>query len=523
MMSAKARNPLFILAASILLFGGVSLAACGSDDAGEEGQNQENHGSTDTGDQDPGEPHRPGADTSGEEDARAPGAPDAGPGGRPDAGERPDPPEEPDPPSQIDVGGCDAMSPGPLPAAELPQVDNQDNEYTVELERWGISNNKRDPEATTDGLNEAIAWASDNGYGTVRLPAGEYLVGKKVNDNYSGALVLPGNIAFKLDDDAVLQMAPNDSWNYCVVEVSGKEDVIITGGTIRGERDEHEFSGGGAHDEGHTICIWEESERVLVEKTTLRDGTGDGVLIVGGGESGSSKDITIRDNEIFNHRRQGVSIVGGINVVIEHNAIHHISGTAPQFGVDIESLSYTSRDILIHKNEFYQNQGGDYVNTDGLNVWLLDNTMDQTGLEDAQTDGPIVHWQKTDQVIRGNEITVTVGSSNGRWGIIGYTNGERKNEAPNFIEDNVFHGGGIHMADTRLMKVSGNEINDWSFLGTDVSCLQFDDNAVNYDQIEPYKFRRIKGRASGNLLNGEPEDLPMSPDEEFTNSPPHMW
>ncbi|AWV88019.1 right-handed parallel beta-helix repeat-containing protein [Bradymonas sediminis] len=426
-------------------------------------------------------------------------------------------------PGEFELAGCTSAARGAQPSAQLPQVTNRESEYQIELERWGIHADGTHAQETTDGLNEALAWAKQNGHGTVRLGAGTYLVGEEINAQYAGGVVLPGGLVFALDPDAVIQMAPNDRWNYCVVAVVGAQDVIITGGQIRGERDAHTFAGGGAHDEGHTICIERESERVLVENTRLSHGTGDGVLIVGAGEAGSSsKHITIRKNEIFNHRRQGVSIVGGTNIVVEENEIHHISGVAPQFGVDIESLHYKSQDILIRGNHFHQNQGGDYVNTDGRNVWLVDNIMDQTGLQERQTDGPVVHWAETDQVIRNNTITVTVGSSNGRWAIIGYGS-DRETTAVNYIEDNVFHGGGIHMANTRRMQVTGNTVKDWQILGTDVSCLKFDDNAVEYDGGEPYKFRNMYGEASGNTLNGEPVDLAFSPDSPFTNSPPHMW
>lgn len=420
-------------------------------------------------------------------------------------------------------GTCTPTPRAERPSAKEPLIPSSDREYLIDLQDWGIYDDGTHPEETTDGINQAIAHAAEEGYGTIRLGPGHYLVGKPVNNKYTGAILLPSNIVFALHDEAIIEIIPNDTWNYCVIDINGQRDVILTGGTIKGDRKDHDFAGGGAHDEGHTICIQGASQRVLIENTHLTEGTGDGVLILGGADDEPSRDITIRQNEISHHRRQGVSIVGGVDIVIEDNEIHHISGTSPQFGVDIESLHYKSRDILIANNHFHQNRGGDYVNTDGKNVWFVDNICDQTGLEERQTDGPIVHWGNTDQTIRGNTITVTVGSSNGRWGIIGYTSGARTNKAANYIEDNIFHGGGIHMADTTLMHVTGNTINGWSILGTDVSCLLLEDNALNYDQIEPYKFRRITGSAKDNLLNGEPIDLPLSNDEPFTNSPPHMW
>lgn len=409
-----------------------------------------------------------------------------------------------------------------MPSAALPQVSHLGQVYTIELGRWGISNNGSNATATTAGLNNAIRWANDEGYGTVRLPAGTYLVGNKKSGIYTGGVELPSNIHFELDDDAVIQMDTNETEHYCVVDISGVEDVIISGGTVLGDRATHRYVGGDTHEFGAAICVGMgpapqgSSQRVVVDGMRLGNATGDGVTI--NDNPGVSHDITIRNSEIFNHRRQGISIVGGANVVIESNDIHHINGTAPQFGIDIEGTlsDNKNKDILIRNNNFYQNQGGDYVNTDGRNVWLLDNEMDQTGLEKRQTDGPIIIWRKSDQVIRGNKVTVTVGSSNGAWGLVSYPNGSATSIV-NIIEDNVFYGGGINVADMTRLKVTGNTVHDHNFVAWGVSCLQFDDNVVNDNGGEhyPYLFRDARGEASGNLRDGKPVDIPLSPDRSL--------
>ncbi|MEB2314277.1 MAG: right-handed parallel beta-helix repeat-containing protein [Sorangiineae bacterium] len=289
----------------------------------------------------------------------------AGAGGNPDSGEEPDPGFD----GPMDLGGCTVPGPGKLPSAALPQVTNRERAYTIELARWRISNSGGDATANTDGINAAITWAKAEGYGTIRLPAGTYRVGKKQNDAYWGGVELPSSIHFSLDDGATLQMTENDAPNYCVIEVSGRADVIISGGTVRGDRDTHPPD----DDEGHAICVWggDASERVLIEGMKLTGAAGDGILI-NGGKDLYSKDITVRHNEIFDCRRQAVSIVGGVDVVVEDNELHDMHGASQEFGIDIEGPRYTNQDILIRRNKFYQNQGGDYVNNDGRNVWLID-------------------------------------------------------------------------------------------------------------------------------------------------------
>ena len=432
----------------------------------------------------------------------------------------------------LDTELCAFAPPAPMPEVQPPTTS--EGEYLLVPADWDIATTGTDAAGTTQGLQEAIDWAHAEGYGVFSVPAGDYLVGREGNDIYWAGITLPSNMVFELLEGASITMDTNDRWNYCVIAIRGEQDVVIRGGTIAGDRETHVYEGGGAHDEGHAICIEGNSERVLVEDVELRDVTGDGVLIVGSGDAGNSCfDITIRNNEIHHNRRQGVSIVGGVRVLIEGNEIHHIAGTSPQFGVDVESLDFRSADILIRDNNFHENAGGDLVNTDGTNLWFLDNICDQTGLTEPQTDGPIVHWGKSDNVIRRNTITVTVGSSNGRWGLIGYSRddpdrpgrGTRNgNTAPNYFEDNVFIDAGLHMARTESFVVRGNSLTGFGILGSRIDCLRLEANEVGGEVGEPYKFREVSGEETqDNLFGGEVVRFLMGDDAPYTNSPPHLW
>jgi len=431
------------------------------------------------------------------------------------------------------AGSDGAVAAGPDEALCAPRLPERptvrrptfaDGEYVVDLERWGISADGTNAEATTDGINAAIRWAAEQGMPHVRLPAGTYLIGKRLYDHYTGGIELVSGLALHLDG-ATLRIVPNETWAYCGIAIDGVHDVGVYGGTIEGDRDEHTYAGDMTHEDGHCICVGHESERVEIAGVTLRNPTGDGVAIVAEGDAGSScKDVTIRDSEISRGRRQGISVVGGTNVWIENNEIHHVEGTAPQFGIDLEGMHFENRDIVVVNNRFHHNRGGDFVNADGRNVWFEGNVLDQTGLEGPQTDGPFVHWDETDQVVRGNTFVVTTGSSNGRWGVIGYAfDGHvRKNPAANWFEHNRFVGGGLHMMHNQGYQVRGNEFDGAMILGYRIACLRLEDNDVT-NEGETYKFKEVRGRARGNVKNGEPIDLAMSDDEPFTNSPPHMW
>ncbi|MEM8746848.1 MAG: right-handed parallel beta-helix repeat-containing protein, partial [Actinomycetota bacterium] len=237
---------------------------------------------------------------------------------------------------------------GPTPA--LPDI--APGTFVFDPAAWGVPTNGTDRVATTNGFQAAIDHAVGLGLGTFEVPAGTYLIGVERNAEYTGGIELPDRFALVLDDGAVLRQAIHDRWNSCVVGVTRSTDVVIRGGTIIGDRDTHVFTprpsdGAVDHDEGHLICIWTGAERVLVEAVRLADATGDGILLVGQTGPGSFvSDITIRRGEFDRNRRQGISIVGGVRVLIEDNEIHHTGGIAPQFGINVESLIYRSQNTI---------------------------------------------------------------------------------------------------------------------------------------------------------------------------------
>ncbi|AOW12733.1 hypothetical protein LPB72_17110 [Hydrogenophaga crassostreae] len=396
--------------------------------------------------------------------------------------------------------------------------------YTLEPWRWGVASNASNATATTDGMQAAIDWASSQGIGQFRVPAGEYLLGKIQTYNYAGGIKLPSNMALVLEPGAVLRMVPNDRWNYCVVTINGKKNVSVSGGTIVGDRYNHTYtpssSGGTAHDEGHAICIEGSSQYVEVQGVYITQANGDGILIVGKAPS-TPQDITITGNNFDTNRRQGISIVGGARVLIEGNQIHHTKGTSPQFGIDIEPLGgYLVRDVIIRGNNFHHNRGGDVVNTRGFNILIEGNTMHQgeastTGGDDGRTyiDGPIVFWPEADQTIRNNNITMLNGSYNGKSGIIGYARPGRTRSNPdyNVIHNNVCNGCGMY-----LYSSGRADIRDNQFLNGYIVIQNFEDahifnNAVTYpNRCWAYRFRNVTGQAAGNTYNAAAFDIPLS-------------
>ena len=420
------------------------------------------------------------------------------------------------------LAGAKTRLPRPIDfKVSVPRIPNN-NEYVIELSTnaWTIPINANPSAAiattTTNELQKAIDWAKQQGYGRVIFPNGNYLIGKYSNSIYQAGIDLHGETEYVLSSGTVLEMHQNNKWNYCVLRVQGVSDVTIRGGTIKGDRATHIYTprssdGSTAHDEGHGICVWGNSQRVFVNNMNIHSLTGDGSLLL------SSNDVRYQSNNIHSNRRQGISIVGGIRVAVENNQIHHIRGTSPQFGVDIEGAGREDRDILIRNNDFHHNRGGDIVNTSGKNVFIINNTLDQgtEGDNHRYIDGPLVTWERTDNVIANNTITMYNGSVNGRLGYIQYSGGNDNNPQTTYVHNNVCNNCGMYM-----YRAEGADIRNNKFFGYFLSLSHFRnvvlvDNLVTYSDTGPrycwsYRFDNVTGSASGNYIEDTPANIPLS-------------
>lgn len=411
------------------------------------------------------------------------------------------------------------LTPPKVDLSFVDQIPGQNKVYVIEAKRWGISTNGQNALATTNGLQNAIEWAKEQGFGKIKVPAGKYLIGKDSTSNadYHKGIVLSENMIFEMDKNAILQMETNNKWNYCLIDTGGNPNIVITGGQLVGDRDTHIFTprkqdGKTAHDEGHLICLWgKRTENILIKNVHMSNAAGDGILIVPR-KGNYAKNILITENEIENNRRQGISILSAKNVVISKNHIHHIQGTAPQFGIDLESLDLPSQDILITENKFDHNRGGDIVNTRGRNIWFTQNKLEQ-GKESKYIDGPIVLHTNMDMKIMDNDITMINGSVNGLLGIVSYSSKRkiRKNFNTNYIIGNTCNNCGFYMRHTANAVINNNTLNNGSVSFLNVKNLTLNNNKINHKLHKwTHRFKDVTGSAIGNKINGEIHEIPLS-------------
>lgn len=267
------------------------------------------------------------------------------------------------------------------------------------LDTWkkrfeSISVNVKDFGAIGDGIvndtfaiQSAIDYVGVNGGGSIYIPNGIYMIDSTTQRVVNcGLLITQNNTDIILESGAVLKVIPNafNSYNYlvCFYRMSHGS---ISGGTLEGDRIEHDYTLTGTHEFGMGV-VTDGAVHIVIEKINIKNFTGDGIFVYGtnNGESGyiKSQYITIRNNIVDMSRRNNIAVCVGTDITIKNNIILNAGvndgindGTEPKAGIDIEGGSNPWR-ITISKNTFHNNLGGSVIVYNGNEVIVDGNTSD---------------------------------------------------------------------------------------------------------------------------------------------------
>lgn len=165
---------------------------------------------------------------------------------------------------------------------------------------------------------------------TVYVPAGIYKI------NAEAGIWLESNMNFVMSPEAVLQAMNNSSKSYNVIVALGISNVTISGGRVIGERYGH---GGSTGEWGMGIGIYDSAD-IRVTGVDISQCWGDGIYIGSKHEAdldAGCNRITITNCNVYNNRRNNLSIVSADNVEVDGCTFQGAGGTAPEFGIDIET------------------------------------------------------------------------------------------------------------------------------------------------------------------------------------------
>ena len=159
--------------------------------------------------------------------------------------------------------------------------------------------------------------------GTLIISEGDYLLRVKKN----GASCLRIGDSTELIIDGTLRLAPNDFKQYDMIRIVGKHVKIHGKGCLIGDK----FTHTGNEGEWGMGVNFRGATDATLSGLTIKDCWGDCVYV--GKNTGR---VTIEDCYLDNGRRQGISVTSADSVFIKNCIISNVSGTMPQYAIDIE-------------------------------------------------------------------------------------------------------------------------------------------------------------------------------------------
>lgn len=173
--------------------------------------------------------------------------------------------------------------------------------------------------------------------GTLVIAEGDYLL--RVGKEKGAGLIIGDNMELVIDGN--LRLAPNGFKSCDIVRVVGNKVKIHGKGSIVGDRYKHTGQEG---EWGMGIRL-DGSRNVTINGLTIADCWGDCIYI-----GGDSKNIEIANCLLRGSRRQGISITKADSIIVRNCRIADISGTNPQYAIDIEPNKRCTVDNVLIRN-----------------------------------------------------------------------------------------------------------------------------------------------------------------------------
>lgn len=327
---------------------------------------------------------------------------------------------------------------------------------------FGINNEGKDAKKTTQGINNALEYASNHNINYLKLDYGTYLIDGTGKYYEEKGIALKSNMTFDLNGSTIKQ-EPTSDIRYSVITIFEVENVKLINGIVEGDKDKHDYNSiSSTHEWGYGI-EFRGAKSVELSNLIIRNLTGDGILISemeaqfsDYEEDNISERIYISNCDIYDNRRQGISIIDAEEVYIYNNEIHHIEGTNPQAAIDIEPnlKTETVNKVYIYNNKFYELGNVYAIKTEGgtYNVDIYDNEI-YGGFLIASTEDKINIFNN--KIKKGKvDITLTSYNSNRGYNLkkvhMGNNNIEGVSINIDSVENVLFENNGIIESDINI-------------------------------------------------------------------------
>lgn len=377
---------------------------------------------------------------------------------------------------------------------------------TINNEFFGISDDFSNARKTTEGINEAIKYASRNNIEYIKLEKGNYMIMPNKSENGKKGIILYSNITLDFNGSTI-KAETNNASNYSMITISDVENVNLINGIMVGDKNTHEYDENSTHEWGMGITI-KSAKNIVIKNLHISDMTGDGIYVSKNTENINSTNIQISNCNIYNCRRQGITIISADGVIIKENEIHDINGTNPQAAIDLESNLEEERieNIEICNNNMY-NFGNIYAIKVQKNVYSTD-------IHDNKIYSSIIVLDAKEKItIRNNEIyngDIILHNS------LAYRNQGRFIEKA-ILENNNIYSGNIQANRVYNLKVTQNHITNGMITIISTNTILEDNMVVNEKQeeqeyaykIEPLNYKDVfyvykdNNQSSGKIKQNE--------------------
>lgn len=185
-----------------------------------------------------------------------------------------------------------------------------------------------------NALSDVVALAHPKVKNRIVIEQGEY----KVNAEKNKDVCIPICDNTDLIIKGTIRLAPNDLKSCDIIQAKGENINIRGNGTIIGDKHTHSGKEG---EWGMGINL-KGAINTTISGLTIKDCWGDCIYV-----GGNSRNVLIERCKLDHGRRQGISITKANGVTIRNCVITNVSGTNPQYAIDVEPNRRDSVDNIL--------------------------------------------------------------------------------------------------------------------------------------------------------------------------------
>ena len=188
-----------------------------------------------------------------------------------------------------------------------------------------------------NSLYDVVALANSKVQNKVVVEKGIYHV--RAQKNADVCVPICNNTDFILN--GTIRLKPNGFKNYDILRAKGKNIKISGNGTIIGDKHTHTGTTG----EWGMGIRFHHATNATLSGLTIKNCWGDCIYV-----GGNSRNVLIEKCRLDHGRRQGISVTKASGVTIRKCMITNVSGTNPQYAIDIEPNRPDSVDNILIEN-----------------------------------------------------------------------------------------------------------------------------------------------------------------------------